>query len=127
MIKIKALAKTKSKQRNSESHAFQLEDSDYSMLSWQKCEPDLSKWLSKKLKTTVAYLWDEDTSGWFGYSIFEDGTEVEVFQFGANYEDELGEFAEEMGESMPTIEDRQKGWDTFVSEKGQICSSGAGS
>ena len=96
-----------------------MEGSDFSLLSWQKCEPEFSKWLSKKLKTTVAYLWDEDTSGWFGYSIFKDGAEVEAFQLGANYEEELGEFAEEMGEAMPSPEKRAKGWDVFVNEDGE--------
>lgn len=116
---IKALATTKPKERTRDSHAFQLEGSDFSLLSWEKCEPEFSKWLSKKLKTTVAYLWDEDTSGWFGYSVFKNGAEVEAFQFGANYEDELGEFAEELGESTPTAKKRQKGWDVFVVEDGE--------
>jgi len=119
LAEVKALAAAKPKERTRESHAFQMDDSDYSLLSWDKCEPEFSKWFSKKLKTTVAYLWDEDTSGWFGYSIFKDGAEVEVFQYGANYEDELGEFAEELGESMPTLKKRQKGWDVFVTENGE--------
>lgn len=119
MADIKALAPTKSKERTRDSHACQMDGSDFSLLSWEKCEPEFPNWLSKKLKTTVAYLWDEDTSGWFGYSVFKDGAEVESFQFGANYEDELGEFAEELGESAPTLEKRQKGWDTFVSENGE--------
>ena len=115
---IKALATTKPNERTRDSHAFQLDGSDFSLLSWEKCEPEFSKWLSKKLKTTVAYLWDEDTSGWFGYSIFKNGAEVEAFQFGANYEDELGEFAEELGESM-SPKKRQEGWDVFVVEDGE--------
>lgn len=112
LVRVKALAPIKAKGEMRDSRAFQTASSDYTMLSWDKCEPDLSKWLSRKLKTTVAYIWDEDTSGWFGYSIFENGTEVEAFQFGANYEDDLGE-------SMPSRKKRQNGWDTFVSERGE--------
>jgi hypothetical protein len=112
IAKVRALAATKVEDRTRESHAFQIGGSDYSVLSWDKCEPELAQRLSKKLKTTVAYLWDEDTSGWFAYSIFKDGAEVEAFQYGANYEDELGE-------AMPTREERQKGWDLFVSEGGE--------
>jgi hypothetical protein len=115
LAKVKALA-DKARRGMRESHAFQTANSDYTVLSWDKCEPDLSEWLSKKLKTTVAYIWDEDTSGWFGYSIFKNRAEVEAFQFGANYEDELGEFAEEVGESTPRRKNSQKGWDTFVRE-----------
>jgi len=116
---LKALAGTKPKQPTRDTHALQLKGSDYTLLTWEKCEPEFSKWLSKKLKTTVAYLWDEDTSGWFGYSIFKDGAEQEAFQFGANYEDELGEFAEELGDAMPTRAKRAKGWDLFVTEEGE--------
>ena len=43
---------------------------------------------------------------------------MEVFQFGANYEDELGEFADELGDSIPTLKMRQKDWDVFVSNDG---------
>jgi hypothetical protein len=119
LAKIKALATPAAQGETRESHAFQADSSDYSVLSWDKCEPELSKWLSKRLKTTVAYLWDEDTSGWFGYSVFKNGTEVEVFQFGANYEDELGGLAEELGESVTTLKKRQKGWDVFATQDGE--------
>ncbi len=119
LAKVKALAPARGAGEMRESHAFQTAALDYTMLSWDKCEPDLSKWLSERLRTTVAYLWDEDTSGWFGYVIFKDGTEMEAFQFGANYEDELGELAEELGESKPSLNKRQKGWDTLVSEGGE--------
>jgi hypothetical protein len=116
---IKALATTKSRKKTQESGAFQLKSSDFSLLFWKKCEPELSKWLSNKLKTTVVYLWFEDTSDWVGYSIFEDGAEVEVFQFGPNYQEELAEFAEEMGNFAPKLKERQKGWDVFVTEDGE--------
>jgi len=112
LAKIAALAAMPAKGPVRESHAFQSANSEYTMLSWDKCEPGLSKSLSKKLRTTVAYLWDEDTSGWFGYSVFRNGAELEVFQFGANYEEELGD-------AMPSRENRQKGWDAFVSENGE--------
>lgn len=119
LAKVKALAPANTKGEVRESHAFQIANSDYTVLSWGPCEPDLSKRLSKKLKTTVAYVWDEDTSGWFGYSIFQEGSEVEAFQFGANYEDELDDFAKELGGAVPTPKKRQKGWDAFVSERGE--------
>jgi hypothetical protein len=115
---IKALATTKSK-KTRESDAFQVEGSDFSLLSWGREEPELSKWLSKKLKTTVVYLWFADTADWIGYSVFEDGAEVEAFHFGPNYEEELAEFAEEMGDSGPTLEKRQEGWDVFVTADGE--------
>ena len=115
---IKALSAAKPKQKTRECSAFQTKDSDFSLLSWEKCEPKFSQWLSKKLKTTVAYLWDEDTSGWFGYSIFSNGVEREAFQFGDNYEGELGEFAEELGDSMPTPEKKKEGWDVFATKDG---------
>src|SRR5262245_61634028 len=79
LIKVRQLAAAQSKPNTRQSYAFQIGDD--TLLSWVKCEPDLAKWLSKKLKTTAAYVWDEDTSGWFGYSIFKGGTEMEVFQF----------------------------------------------
>lgn len=116
---VKALTTANPKQKAGECHAFEIKDSDFCFLSWNKCEPNFAQWLSKKLKTTVAYLWDEDTSGWFGYSIFSKGVEAEAFQFGANYEDELGEFAEELGDSMPTPEKRKEGWDVFATKGGE--------
>lgn len=113
------MTSTKPKERTRDTQGFQLDGSDFTLLGWEKCEPDFAKHLSKKLKTTAAYLWDEDTSGWFGYSIFKDGVEVEVFQYGANYEEEFGEFAEELGEALPSPAKRKKGWDVFVSKGGE--------
>ncbi len=112
LAQVKRICDSADKGERRESHAFEINTSEYSMLSWDKCEPDLAKWFSRKLKTTVAYVWDEDTSGWFGYSIFRDGAEVEAFQFGANYEDELGEFASD-------VKKRRKGWDVFVGLNGE--------
>jgi hypothetical protein len=119
LARVKALTGTKPKGRTRDTKGFELAGSGYTLLGWEKCEPILPKLISKKLKTSVAYLWDEDTSGWFGYSIFKDGVEVEVFQFGANYVDELGEFAEELGEALPSDDQRKKGWDIFVSRDGE--------
>lgn len=112
LAQVKGICDSANKGERRESHAFELNSSEYSILSWGKCEPDFSEWLSRKLKTTVAYVWDEDTSGWFGYSIFIDGAEMEAFQFGANYEDELGE-------SGPELKKRRKGWDAFASQNGE--------
>lgn len=117
--KVKALTSAKPKERTRDARGFQPSGSDYTLFGWEKCEPDFAKRLSKKLKTTVVYLWDEDTSGWFGYSVFKDGAEIEAYQFGANYEDELGEFAEELGDVLPSPANRKKGWDVFVSKKGE--------
>jgi hypothetical protein len=116
---IRRLSSSTPKARTRDTTGFQLADSKFTLLGWQKCEPDFAKQISKKLKTMVVYLWDEDTSGWFGYSVFENGAEVEAFQYGANYEDELGEFAEELGEALPTPAKRKKGWDLFVSKDGE--------
>ncbi len=88
------------------------------MFSWDKCQPELAKWLSTKLDTTVAYFWDEDTSGWFGYSVFKRGEELECFQYGANYEDELEEFSDKPAENLPAVEAKRDEWDTFCSDEG---------
>jgi len=116
---VKTLISNTPKQRIRETRGFQLTGSDFTLLWWEKCEPDFAKHLSQAMQTMVAYLWDEDTSGWFGYSIFQDGMEKEVFEFGMNYDDEFEELAEELGEDMPTPEKRGAGWDVFVSEEGQ--------
>lgn len=116
---VRKVAGEQTKGTRLDSHAFELDGGGYTLLSWDKCEPELAKWLSNRLMTTVAYLWDEDTSGWFGYSVFKEGAELEVFQFGANYEDELQEFAEELGDDMPTQDKRKEGWDAFVSHDGE--------
>src|SRR5689334_19044197 len=82
MTRIRSLTSAKPNARTRDTEGFQLDGSDFTLLAWEKCEPDFAQQLSKKLKTTAAYLWDEDTSGWTGYSIFKDGVEVEAFQHG---------------------------------------------
>lgn len=119
LASVKALTSTKPKERTRDTQGFQLDGSDYTLLGWEKCEPDFAKQISKRLMTTVAYLWDEDTSGWFGYAVFKDGVELEAFQYGANYEDELEDFAEELGEALPSPDERKAGWDVFVSKDGE--------
>ena len=115
---IKALAKPKPGPRTRDTEGFQLKHSNFTLLAWEKCEPAFAQQLSKKLKTTAAYLWDEDTSGWFGYSIFKNGAEIEAFQYGMNYTDEVEEFAEELGDALPTPAKRKKGWDVAVTKNG---------
>jgi len=119
IAEVRKVAGDQSKVAKRDSHAFELDGSDYTVLSWDKCKPELAQWLSKRLRTMVGYVWDEDTSGWFGYSVFKDGEELEVFQYGANFEDELEEFAEELGDDMPTQEMRSEGWDVFVCQEGE--------
>jgi|SRR6266850_3598920 len=118
LASIKALASRKPNTRTRDTQGFELDGSGYTLLAWEKCEPDFAQQLSKKLRTTAAYLWDEDTSGWFGYSIFKDGAEIEAFQYGMNYADELDEFAEELGDALPTPAKRKKGWDVSVAKEG---------
>lgn len=116
---VKSLISVTPKQRIRDTQGFQSAGSDFTLLWWEKFEPDFAKHLSQVMQTMVAYLWDEDTSGWFGYSIFQDGMEKEVYEFGMNYDDEFEELAEELGEDMPSPEKRGEGWDVFVSEEGQ--------
>ena len=118
MRSIKALASRKATTRTRETQGFELDGSAYTMLAWEKCEPDFAQQLSKKLKTTAAYVWDEDTSGWFGYSIFKNGAEIEAFQYGMNYAEELEELAAEPGDALPTPAKRKKGWDVAVTQAG---------
>jgi len=119
LANIKTLTSRKPSARRRETQGFELEGTGFTLLAWEKCEPDFAQQLSKKFKTTAAYLWDEDTSGWFGYSIFKDGTELEAFQCGANCDEELAEFAEELGDAMPAHAKRKKGWDVAVSHDGE--------
>ena len=113
LASLQALTSPKPSARSRGTQGFQLDGSDYTMLAWEKCEPEFAQQLSKELETTAAYLWDEDTSGWFGYSIFKNGTELEVFEFGVNSD----EF--ELGESSPVRAKRKKGWDVAVSKDGE--------
>src|SRR3954462_6670605 len=81
-----------------ESHTMEGGGGKATLLTWQSCEPDLARQLSKGLGKRTAYVWSEDVSGWFGYGVFEKGKEVEAFEVGPTYEDELGEIGGEEAE-----------------------------
>ena len=101
-----------------DAHVRELSGDGFTLLTWTEGEPDLAQWLSRKLGTIAAYLWSEDTSGWFGHSVFESGDEIEAFRCGENYEEELGEFADELAEHFPSREEREDGWDVFFCHGG---------
>src|SRR5258705_11332747 len=79
MRSIKALASRKATTRTRETQGFELDGAGYTLLAWEKCEPDFAQQLSKKLKTTAAYLCDEYTSGWFGHSILNESAAIYAF------------------------------------------------
>lgn len=119
MVHVRTLTSSKSDVRTRLTQGFALDGFDFTLVAWEKCEPDFAQQLSKQLNTTATYLWSEDTSGWTGYSIFKVGEELEAFQYGPSYEDELEEFPEELAEAPPTPTQPKKRWDVSATKSGE--------
>ena len=72
--------------------------------------------MSRNLEADCIYFDHEDTSGWQRIALYQDGKCVEHYQFGVDYSDELSEWAEEMGESVPELTDAGIPWDTITTD-----------
>ena len=72
---------------------------------------ELAASLSKTLACDVLSYESESVSGWEEAVLFRDCEAVEEFSWGLNYDEEFEDLAEELGEGMPSAEERYAKWD----------------
>lgn len=82
------------------------------------CREEFVRDISQRLMTQCIYFQYEDTSTWLGYIFFDNGEEIEEYQFGPDYREEYEEFKELMEDEMGdlTSEPDPSEWDIDVSD-----------